>query len=100
IQYYINQSNPTMSKQMMESAATTMTQTINDEVHMKINKELTETLPEAIATESPNPDVALQMAEIIVKEIQEIDNLNMVNPSITKTNDVEGFQATMIPLMV
>lgn len=100
IHYYINQSNPTLSKQMMETAATTMTKTINDEVFVQIQKEMADDLPKAVAAESPDAEVAEQMAGVIIKEIQDISNVNIVHPSITKTNDVEGFKTAMIPLMV
>lgn len=100
INYYINQSTPSLTKQIMETAATTVTQTINDEVYVAMQSNLADELPEAIAAESPQPEIAAQIADVIMEEIQKMSQNNVVEASIIKTNDVDGFKATMIPLMV
>lgn len=100
IKYYINQSSPTLSKQIMESAATAITSTINKEMYTVIQKQINEQLPKEVAIQTPNPEIAEQLAKKIVEEMQGALQINPVTMSIIKTNDVKGFAATMIPLLM
>lgn len=100
ITYYINQSSPTLSKQIMESAAATITSTINREMYTIIQKQINEQLPKEVAKQAPNPEIAEQLAKRIVEEMQSAMQINPVTMSLIKTNDVKGFSATMIPLLI
>lgn len=69
--FYINQSTSTLSRQMMESAAGTITDTINTKVHEMVQQQMGIQLP----------------AKLVYHQVE-------------KTNDVSGFAASMVPLMV
>lgn len=98
--YYINQSNPTISKQMMENAAIKITRTINDQIYIGMQKQINAQLPTALAAKVPNPEVVAGMAQSIIDEIEQATVLEPVKMKLIKTNNVEGFAPTMIPLLV
>lgn len=100
IEYYINQSTPSLEKQMMETAASTITKEINAEVYGLVEKQGVEGISQLVSEQfSENNDMQL-VASLIVEEIQEIMDVEMVDQVIHKEHNVDGFTATMIPLMV
>src|SRR5699024_9636670 len=100
IEYYINQSTPSLEKQMMETAASTITKEINAEVYGLVKKQGEEGISQLVREQFPENNDMQLVASFIVEEIQEIMDVEMVDQVIHKEHDVDGFTATMIPLMV
>ncbi len=100
IEYYINQSTPSLEKQMMETAASTITKEINAEVYALVEKQGEEAIPQLVSEQFPENDDMKLVASLVVEEVLEIMDVEMVDEVIHKEHDVDGFTATMIPLMV
>lgn len=97
--YYIDQAHPALSKQVMETAANTITLTVNKQAFAAGMKQLN-ALPDAAAAQSPKPDETKMIAGTLVKEVQEHLKQEPITQKIEKSNQTEGFAATMIPLLV
>ena len=103
IDYYINQSVPTLTKQMMETAANKLNEQVNQQVSETIDTQLAETIPEMIAAESPNgemEEMVKKVASQVVELVQENTQITPVQANVMKTNDKEGFVFTMVPLLI
>lgn len=103
IHYYINQSVPTLTKQIMETSANKLNQAINEQVRETANQELVETIPQMILAESPNTDmkeITEEIATQVATLMHENFTIDPVQSNITKTNDKEGFSLTMVPLLI
>src|SRR5690625_602713 len=57
INYYINQSVPTLTKQTMETAANKLNEEVNQQVRKTVNTELRETIQQIIVAESQNEEM-------------------------------------------
>src|SRR5690625_3957170 len=64
INYYINQSVPTITKQMMETTASKLNEQVNQQVRGMINTQMVETIPNTIAA-----DFSGEEMEVIVEKI-------------------------------
>ena len=100
IDFYTNQSTPSVEKQMMETAATMITKELNTEVYNIASAQMNEILPEMVADETGGDEDAMMLAGLIAERIQQVLDVEMVEEKIYKEHDVDGFSATMIPLMV
>lgn len=100
IEYYVNQSTPSLEKQMMETAASTITKEINAEVYALVENQGEEAIPQLVSDQFPEQDEAPLVASLVVENIQEMLDVEMVSETIYKEHNVDGFTATMIPLMV
>lgn len=100
IDYYINQSVPTLTKQMMETTANKLNEQVNLQVNDIINTQLATSIPQMIKAESTNEDIAEKVATQAVKMLQENSHTTPLKENVTKTNDKEGFVLTMVPLLI
>lgn len=100
IDYYINQSVPTLTKQMMETAANKLNNQVNQQASETINIQLAENIPQMIAAESTNEEIVEKVASQAVKMMQENSHIAPVQANVMKTNDKEGFAVTMVPLLI
>lgn len=100
IDYYINQSVPTLTKQMMETTANKLNEQVNQQVSETINVQLLETIPQMIAAESTNKEIVEEVANQAIKTMQENSHHTPVQGTVIKTNDKEGFAVTMVPLLI
>lgn len=100
IDYFINQSAPTLTKQMMETTANKLNEQVNQQVDETINTQLVETIPQMIAAKSKNEEIAGEVASQTVKMMQEHSLIIPVQANVMKTNDKEGFAVTMVPLLI
>src|SRR5699024_3303384 len=100
IDYYINQSVPTLTKQMMETAANKLNEQVNQQVSETINTQLAKTIPQMIAAESTNKEIVEEVANQAVKMMEENSHITPVQANVMKTNDKEGFAVTMVPLLI
>lgn len=99
IHYFINQANASLAKQMMDGAAKNITQTINESVYAYNQQLMLSNLPAQLGTAVPSAELALSLSNNITPVLQSLKN-EMVLPSIEKTNHVDGFAATMVPMMI
>ncbi|MBM7601438.1 putative phage infection (PIP) family protein YhgE [Virgibacillus halotolerans] len=103
IDYYINQSTPTLTKQMMETAANRVNDELNQQVRETMNTQLAENLPQMVAAEAPSEDMKAMVEEVasqVVELVQENTQITPVEANVVKTNDKEGFAITVVPLLI
>lgn len=100
IHYYINQSSPSLTKQMMEKVATEMNTEINGQVYTVIEQQMAKEIPKSIAAHAENKGMVQQVASEVVEVVQQHQLVNPIQKDIILTNEREGFAATMIPLLV
>jgi len=100
INYYINQSVPTLTKQMMETAANKLNEQVNQQIRETINIQMVETIPQRVAAESPSEEMVLEVASQVIELVQESTKNTPIQAKVVKTNDREGFAVTMVPLLI
>lgn len=103
INYYINQSAPSLTKQMMETAANRVNDEFNQQVREMMNAQLAENLPKIVAAEAPSEEMEGMVEEVasqVVDLVQESTLINPVKANVVKTNDKEGFAITVVPLLI
>src|SRR5690625_1184983 len=99
INYYINQSVPTITKQMMETTASKLNEQVNQQVRGMINTQMVETIPNIIAADFPSDEMEVMVVEIasqVVELVQDNTKIAPVQANVIKTNDKEGFAITKI----
>ncbi|MGG3889417.1 YhgE/Pip domain-containing protein [Metabacillus fastidiosus] len=99
INYFINEANPTMSKQIMDGAAKNITGKINENVYQHKQQIIQSNLSEQMKTTLPSEQLAKNVSANISQAIQSL-NIQPVQPSIEKVNEAKGFAVTMVPMMV
>jgi YhgE/Pip-like protein len=99
INYFINQANASLAKQIMDGAAQNITQSINENVYAYKQQLILSNLSEQIDKTVPATDITKNLSGNIS---QVIDNLSiqLVETSVEKTNNTSGFAATMVPMMI
>src|SRR5699024_1942989 len=97
IDYYINQANPAIQRQMMEEIAREITLHINTELFQHMNKEI---IPEQVLTQATIPAEAKPMAEELMMGLTEQLIHHPVNENVIKLNNQDGFAISMIPLLI
>jgi len=100
LNYYINQANPTLSKQIMEKAAETVTDEASDQAYIGIQDQIKKVIPKEVAAQASDSEQVEPIAEKIVDQVQKHTEIHPVKMSLTKTNNVEGFSSNMLPLLV
>lgn len=99
IEFFINQANASLAKQMMDGAAKNITNEINENV-FAIKKQITiQNITKQMESALQSKELAQNVSNHLVESIQ-LMNLNSVQSSVQKTNNVEGFAATMVPMMI
>ncbi|MBE5107519.1 ABC transporter permease [Bacillus thuringiensis] len=99
INYFINQANSSLTKQIMEGATKDITQTINKNVYTYKQKLISSNLSNELSTGIPSEELAQNLSENIKKVLNSL-NVDSVQSSVKKTNNTEGFAATMIPFLI
>lgn len=99
INYFINQANASLAKQMMDGAAKTITQSLNENVYVYKQQLIISKLPQQMDSVVPSKEVAKSLTENISQVLQSL-KVNSVQASVEKTNNTEGFAATMVPMMI
>lgn len=99
IKYFINQANSSMTKQIMAGATKDITQTINKNIYTYKQKLILSNLPKELSTAIPSEELAQKLSENILKTLNSL-NIDSVQSSVKKTNNTEGFAATMLPLLI
>lgn len=99
IKYFINQANSSLTKQIMEGVTKDITKTINKNVYTYKQKLSISNLPNELSAAIPSEELAQKLSENITKILNAL-NIDSVQPNIEKTNNTEGFAATMLPLLI
>ncbi|MEH6945285.1 YhgE/Pip domain-containing protein [Bacillus sp. JJ722] len=99
INYFINQANTPLAKQIMEGAAKNITQSINLHVYSNKQQLILSNLPKQLDETVPSKELAQNVSKSIAQVLQSL-NIQSVQTSVTKTNNVDGFEVTMVPLMI
>lgn len=99
INYFINQANSSLAKQIMEGAAKDITQTVNKNVYAYKQKLISSNLSNELSTVMPSEELVQKLSENITKAVSSL-NIDSVQSSIEKTNNTDGFAATMIPFLI
>lgn len=96
IDYYINQSTPTLTKEIMDKMASEINEQINLSVQGQFKASTLDEIPKALATQLGDEEIAKQIVEMI----QEDNQIPIVERNINKTNNKDGFVLTMVPLLI
>jgi len=99
LHYYINQANSNLAKQIMTQASDKITQSMNQKMYALKQQVVSEKAAAAIKQGLSQPQAAQQVTAVFDKAIQSL-NLDMVTSKVTKTNNVSGFPASVLPLCV
>lgn len=99
IMYSINQANPSLAKSMMESVAKQITEDVNHKLYPMQQDGVIKAFSQQFAQLPLEQNTAAIVQEIVVSTIMSVKD-RTVESTIMKTNDVEGFAANFVPLMV
>lgn len=97
LEYLINQAAPTISRQAMESVASQLTKSVNDQVEKQFQEKAKKSIVEKAG--STNPAFA-KIAEDSITHYDQVASAEPVQMQLKKTNNVEGFAASIIPLLI
>lgn len=99
ITYWINQSNASLSKSLMESSALQLNDQLNQHLFSMQKIEVTGLLAQQLHTLPLHDELANSIGENILSAI-DILNDKPIETLIKKTNHVDGFAANFVPLMI
>ncbi|MEK4750887.1 ABC transporter permease [Niallia sp. FSL W8-0177] len=99
INYFINQGNATLAKQIMDGAAKNITQSINENVYNYKQQLILSNLQEQLGKNIPSNELAQEFSKGISQALESL-NIQSVQTTVEKTNNVDGFAPTMVPMMM
>lgn len=99
INYFINQANATLAKQIMDGAAKNITQSINENVYNYKQQLILSNLQEQLGKNIPSNELAQEFSKGISQALESL-NIQSVQTTVEKTNNVDGFAPTMVPMMM
>ncbi|MFJ7661707.1 YhgE/Pip domain-containing protein [Lysinibacillus sp. NPDC097162] len=99
IVYSINQANASLAKTMMESVAKQATEEVNHSLYPVQQGEMIKAFSQQFAQLPLEQNTALQVQDTVASTIMGVKD-RTVESTIIKTNDVKGFSANFVPLMV
>ncbi|MEK5333117.1 YhgE/Pip domain-containing protein [Lysinibacillus sp. FSL W8-0992] len=99
IVYSINQANASLAKTMMESVAKQATEEVNHSLYPVQQGEMIKAFSQQFAQLPLEQNTALQIQDTVASTIMGVKD-RTVESTIIKTNDVKGFAANFVPLMV
>lgn len=99
IHYFINQANASLAKQIMDGAARTITQSINENVYVYKQQLIVSNLPQQMDSIIPSKELAQNLSENISQVLQSLKTQS-VQASVEKSNNTDGFAANMVPMMM
>ncbi|MEK5053587.1 ABC transporter permease [Niallia sp. FSL K6-0212] len=99
INYFINQANATLAKQIMDGAAKNITQSINENIYNYKQQLILSNLQEQLGKNVPSNELAQEFSKGISQALESL-NIQSVQTTVEKTNNVDGFAPTMVPLMM
>lgn len=99
IHYWINQANASLSKSLMEGVAKQVTEEINHNMYPIQQEKVIQGFSQQFEQFPLEQEISIVIKEAVVSTISNMQD-KPIQPSIIKTNDVEGFAANFVPLMV
>lgn len=99
IKYYINQANASLAKQIMDGAAKNIAQSINENIYAYKQQLILSNLHEQLGTAVPSNELAQEFSKSISQALESL-NIQSVQTTVEKTNNMDGFAATMVPMMI
>lgn len=99
INYWINQANASLSKSIMEGVANQLTEEINHNMYPLQKGEVVKAFSQQFEQIPLAQDMSLLIKEAVTSTINSLKDKS-IQSTIIKTNDVEGFAANFVPLMV
>ncbi|USK57760.1 ABC transporter permease (plasmid) [Cytobacillus solani] len=99
IRYYINQANASLAKQIMDGAAKNITQSINENIYAYKQQLILSNLHEQLGSAVPSNELAQEISKSISQALESL-NIQSVQTTVVKTNNMDGFAATMVPMMI
>lgn len=99
VNYFINQANATLAKQIMDGAAKNITQSINENVYDYKQQLILSNLQEQLKKNVPSQELVQEFSKGISQALESL-NIQSVQTTVEKTNNVDGFAPTMVPLMM
>lgn len=99
LEYFINQANTSLAKQIMDGTAKNMTQVINENVYKYIQQIMLQQGAAQLSSFIPSNELILSVSNNMTQMVQSLDN-SPVKSSIQKTNNTDGFSVTMVPMMI
>lgn len=99
INYFINQAKATLAKQIMDGAAKNITQSINENVYNYKQQLILSNLQEQLGKNIPSNELAQEFSKGISQALESL-NIQSVQTTVEKTNNVDGFAPTMVPMMM
>jgi uncharacterized phage infection (PIP) family protein YhgE len=99
ITYYINQAVPSMTKQIMETAAGNINKVLNENVFNNLKKIIQEHAGEAVGKTGLPPAAIEQINGLLAQVLGSLNNMP-VTGDIQKVNNAEGSVKTVLPLFI
>ncbi len=97
--YAINQANASVAKNMMEGVAKQLTEEINQTLYPMQQNQAVEAFAQQFAQLPFEQQTAQQITTSVKTTVMNVKD-HAVDGTIVKTNDVKGFAANFVPLMV
>ncbi|WP_155593771.1 YhgE/Pip domain-containing protein [Lysinibacillus cavernae] len=97
--YAINQANASMAKNMMEGVAKQLTEEINHTLYPMQQNQAIEVFSQQFTQLPFEQNTAQQISASVKTTVMNV-KAHAVDSTIVKTNDVKGFAANFVPLMV
>ena len=99
INYWINQASASLSKSVMEGVAIQLTEEINHNMYSIQKGEVVKAFTQQFEQFPLAQDMSILIKEAVTSTINSLKDKS-IQSTIIKTNDVEGFAANFVPLMV
>jgi uncharacterized phage infection (PIP) family protein YhgE len=99
ITYYINQAVPSMTKQIMETAAGNINNVLNENVFNNIKTIIQQHAGEAVGQSGLPPAAVQQISSLLGKVFSGLKNMP-VTGDVQKVNNAEGTVKTVLPLFI
>ncbi|GGL48619.1 YhgE/Pip domain-containing protein [Sporolactobacillus putidus] len=99
VKYFINQANSSLAKQIMNGTAGNITQAINGNVYNYKQNFILSHLSGQMNAVIPSKNLSQAISNNIAQALKSL-TIDSVHSSIVKTNNTDGFPATMVPLLV
>ncbi|PLR98444.1 YhgE/Pip domain-containing protein [Bacillus sp. T33-2] len=99
LEYYINQSGSSISKQAMESASQRINEQVNAQMSEQKKNKIAEQLSKNISESMPTPQIVNSVVPKVTAAIHSMDG-QPVTSKVTKTNGSASFASDFLPLML
>ena len=99
ISYWINQSNATLAKSIMENTAFHLSKDLNHSLYTTQTSEVAKQFTDQLQQLPIQEVLSAQISESISASLNTLSH-SSIKATVIKTNEVEGFAANLVPLML